>query len=83
MQIRHQIAKLLLGERVAQGRHHLAAMNDALLNKLIIGEKPAGKVLLLIESLQAGAFPAPGAVGAVTEQAILFVDPASLGLLGS
>ena len=56
-------------------------MHDCLFHKLIVGQKAAGQVLLVIEPSQAGALHASCGVSAVTLGAVHLINVASLRLL--
>jgi len=79
VQIRDQIIELLLGE--GDAGHHVAAMKDRSLDKLVVGNQAAGQVRSLIESFHARAFRSFGAIRAVADGAVQFVDAATLNLL--
>jgi len=83
MQIRHQVIELLLTERVAETGHHVAAADDRLFHKLVIRDQAAGQVRLLKQPFQAGPPRCLGAVRAMTNGAVEFVQATSLRLLRS
>lgn len=81
MQIRDQVLKLLLVDRVAQTRHHIAAADDALLNKLVVGDQAARQVFLLIQPFQGRPLSAAGTVSAVAHGTVKLIDAPAMGLL--
>jgi hypothetical protein len=83
MQIRHQVIELLLTERAAETGHHVAAADDRLFHKLVVRDQAAGQVRFLEQPFQAGALGCLGAVRAMTNGAVKFVQATSLCLFRS
>jgi hypothetical protein len=82
MQVGDHIIQLLLGEAVAHGRHHVAAADDGLLHKPVIGHQAARKILFLEYAFQGGTLERFGVVGTVTDRAVKLIDTPALRLLG-
>src|SRR5579863_2819197 len=81
MQIRDKVLQLLLVDRVAQARHHVAAADDALFYELIIGDQAARQEFLLIQPFQGRPFSAAGTVSAVAHGTVKLKDAPAMGLL--
>lgn len=54
VQVGEEIVELLLGEGVADGRHHVAAGEDGLAHESFVGGQPAGQKWFLEKALEAG-----------------------------
>lgn len=80
-EVGEQIFQLLLADGLVEGWHHLASENDAVGDVLIGGWKSAGKVLPLVEFLEAGSLGGRCVVGVVAARALCVEYPTSAGLL--
>jgi len=73
VQIGEEIVELLRREGVADGRHHVAAGENCLTKKSLIGGQPAGKKLLFEKALQARAVLSRDGVRVVAGRAVLLI----------
>jgi len=73
MQVGEEIAELLLGERAADGRHHVAAGEDGLADESFIGRQSAGEKWFFEELLQAGTILSGNRMRVVAGRTILLI----------
>ena len=83
MQVREQIFNLLLAEGIPERGHHVAPAEDHGRNAVVVGWRPAGEILLLVECLKPGAMERAVAVRIVAAGAARDIDLVSGSLLGS
>lgn len=82
MQIGQQIRDVLRAELLAITGHFVAAHPDDVGDPLVVGRQTAeGKIFVLEDSLETGAFLAAGGIGLVAAVALDSVDPAPRSLL--
>jgi hypothetical protein len=81
VEIGEEIVELLLGERAADGGHHIAAAENGLADESFVGGQTAGQELLLEQAFEAGAILSGDGVRVVAGGASLLIEMASGGLL--
>jgi|SRR5579863_380653 len=84
MEVGEQIVDLLLVKHLTVGGHLVAAETDNVGHTIIVsGHAALGKVLPFENAFHAGPLASTGGIGSVTAVAIVVVDAAAGGLLGS
>ena len=73
VQIGEQVAELLLGDGIAQGRHHPSAAHDALSDEAVVGRQAAGQIRFSEQPLQPRPLQPRGGIGLVARGAISLV----------
>jgi hypothetical protein len=82
VEVDEEIVELLLGERGADGGHHVAAAEDGLAHESFVRGQTARQEWFFEETLQAGAVLSGDRVGVVAGGASLLIQMATRGLLG-
>jgi len=82
VKVREEIVELLLGERAADGGHHVAAAENGLADESFVGGHSAGQKLFLEQPFETGAILSGNRVGIMAGRAGLLIEMASGGLLG-